>query len=183
MNYTEAQNIIPKFGDFTIDNVEFDIRRSDFNQSVNNLSDMTSTTKLNEIMANGDLTNARLLSGNDNRYTFEARYGSPLSALKNDISNQLSKEVEFTGFFWYPSGGYCGWHTNSNNTGERYYLVWAEESDKSFFRYRDSSTQEIVTNWDQSGWQLRNFTISETDPVWHCVGSETNRISIGFKTL
>ena len=180
MDYTEAQNIIPKFGDFTINNVQFTVRRSDFDQSVNNLSNVTSTTKLNEIVASGDLAHARLLSGNDNRYTFEK---NELSGLKEDISNQLNKNVEFAGFFWYPSGAYCGWHTNSNNTGERYYLVWAEESDKSFFRYRDSSTQEIVTNWDQSGWQLRNFTVSDTNPVWHCVGSETNRISIGFKPL
>lgn len=177
MDYTEAQNIIPKFGDFTIDNVQFNVRRSDFDQSVNNLSNVTSTTKLNEIVASGDLAHARLLSGNDNRYTFEK---NELSGLKEDISNQLNKNVEFAGFFWYPSGAYCGWHTNSNNTGERHYLVWAEESGKSFFRYKDPDTQEIVTNWDQSGWQVRNFTASETNPTWHCVGSETNRISIGF---
>ena len=58
MDYTEAQNIIPKFGDFTIDNVQFNVRRSDFDQSVNNLSNVTSTTKLNEIMTSGDLAHA-----------------------------------------------------------------------------------------------------------------------------
>lgn len=180
MDYTEAQNLISKFGDFTIDNIQFDLKRSDFDQSVNNLSNITSTTKLNEIMANGDLAHARLLSGNDNRYTFQRDH---LPTLTDDVSNQLNKKVAVAGFFWYPSGGYCGWHTNTNNTGERYYLVWAEESEKSFFRYQDPNTQEIITNWDQSGWQLRNFAVSETNPTWHCVGSETNRVSIGFQVL
>ena len=81
-----------------------------------------------------------------------------------------------SGVFHYPPGGFCGWHTNSNLQQERYYFVWAEEDNKSFFRYEDEKTGEIITKWEKKGWQLNKFK----PPSWHCIGSYTNRISFGY---
>ena len=139
-----------------------------------------------EKVRNGEmsLNERRALAANTIEVTIDAQGRINIDEkLRSYAGVVLGEKVVVAGFFWYPSGGYCGWHTNSNNTGERYYLVWAEESEKSFFRYQDPNTQEIITNWDQSGWQLRNFAASETNPTWHCVGSETNRVSIGFQVL
>jgi hypothetical protein len=72
-----------------------------------------------------------------------------------------------------------GWHTNSNNKGYRIYCTFAKESEKSFFRFRDPETEEIVTSWDKKGWNFRMFKIGEK-PIWHSVFSETDRISIGY---
>ena len=82
----------------------------------------------------------------------------------------------YSDMFHYPPCGYCGWHTNSDVSGKRMYLVWAEEDNKSFFRYRDLDTGKIITEWEKRGWQVHRFE----PPIWHCVGSYTNRVSIGF---
>ena len=56
------------------------------------------------------------------------------------------------------------------------YLVWAEEDNKSFFRWEDPRTGEIITKWEKKGWNINRFVA----PIWHCLGSWTNRISIGI---
>lgn len=84
-----------------------------------------------------------------------------------------------TGKFWYPENGYMGWHTNNTYPGFRFYCTHAQEANKSFFRYRDPETGEIVTSWDRVGWMGRIFKIDKDRPFWHCVYSETNRISTG----
>jgi len=84
-----------------------------------------------------------------------------------------------SGHFWYPPGAYMGWHTNSGAPGWRGYINYAEEAGKSFFRYRDPSTGEIVTLMDRE-WNIRIFRIDNEIPLWHAVYSETNRFSIGY---
>jgi hypothetical protein len=84
-----------------------------------------------------------------------------------------------SGRTWYPENGYMGWHTNSNNKGFRLYCSFARESGKSFFRYRNPETGEVVTSFDKDGWNFRIFRIGD-DPLWHCVFSETDRFSIGY---
>ena len=84
-----------------------------------------------------------------------------------------------SGHFWYPKGSYMGWHTNSRAPGWRIYINFAEEPDKSFFRYRDPETGEIITSWDNQ-WNLRVFRITARKPIWHCVHSDTNRFSLGY---
>ena len=87
-----------------------------------------------------------------------------------------------TGLFYYPPNGACGWHTNSNSIGKRIYLTYAKEENKSFFRYYDNNKEDIVTKYDKKGWTINKFNIdNEKNLFWHCVGSDTNRISIGFK--
>jgi len=78
---------------------------------------------------------------------------------------------------WYPPKGYLGWHIDQ--TGGRIYSAYAEG--KSFFRYRDPETKEIITTWDTPGWSFRTFDFDENNPMWHCVGAEDLRISIGYR--
>ncbi len=86
-----------------------------------------------------------------------------------------------TGGFWYPPKGYMGWHTNEDDAGIRCYLVFAREHKESFFRYQDPRDGRIVTRWDRQGWWLRRFRVgSARHRLWHCVYSNTDRISLGF---
>ena len=79
---------------------------------------------------------------------------------------------------WYPKGGYLGWHTD--NDGGRLYATWA--NGKSFFRYQDPTTGKIITSWDKpKQWTFRIFTFDSDNPLWHCVGAEDIRISIGYR--
>lgn len=93
-----------------------------------------------------------------------------------------TKGLGLSGRIWYPPAGYMGWHTNDNNRGYKLYCTHCRESDKSFFRYRNPYTNEIVTSWDKAGWNFRIFRIQE-ELLWHCVYSETDRISIGYTLL
>jgi hypothetical protein len=87
--------------------------------------------------------------------------------------------ISSSGHFWYPAGSYMGWHTNSRVPGWRVYINYAEEPGKSFFRYRDPLTKEIVTLQDKE-WNLRVFRITSEQPIWHTVYSDTNRFSFGY---
>ncbi|MCB1554908.1 MAG: hypothetical protein KDJ14_13965 [Xanthomonadales bacterium] len=110
------------------------------------------------------------------------------SELARQMARALEEEIRPTsparfyqsGRFWYPDAGYMGWHHNGNQPGFRIYCNHAREHERSFFRYLDPATDEVVTHWDQQGW---NFRIFRTDaaPLWHCVYSETDRLSLGFK--
>lgn len=85
-----------------------------------------------------------------------------------------------TGAIMYKPGDYMGWHTNSAFAGTRIYLTYCEEGGKSFFRYYDMEQDEIVTDYDNEGTNIRIFNVSEDKPFWHCVGSDCYRISLGF---
>jgi hypothetical protein len=92
-------------------------------------------------------------------------------------NNKLQRQ---TGCFWYPNKGYMDWHTNEDNTGYRIYIVYSENGD-SFFRYMDPLTEEIITSYDNPGWNMRSFKVGGYNkPLWHCVLSNTDRISLGF---
>ena len=73
-----------------------------------------------------------------------------------------------------------GWHTNSRVPGWRMYLNYAQVPGKSFFRYRDPDTHEVITAWDKQ-WNFRLFRIDAANPMWHAVYSQTNRFSLGYK--
>lgn len=105
-----------------------------------------------------------------------------------DVIDGLTKafdcKVQHTGAFWYPPGGYMGWHTNENNMGHRLYAVYVPESNMSYFKYRDPKDGSIITDWDQKGWNIRVFKILRgKDRLWHCVYSGTDRISLGFNLV
>jgi hypothetical protein len=90
--------------------------------------------------------------------------------------------AERVGHFWYPPGSYMGWHTNSNSPGWRMYVVYCEEPGKSFFRYRDPDTHEIVTSYDQR-WTVRLFRVTTDNLLWHSIYSDTNRYSFGYRIV
>lgn len=92
---------------------------------------------------------------------------------KNNIS------IKPSGHFWYPPGAYMGWHTNSRAPGWRIYINYAEDENKSFFRYQDQKTREIITLNDKE-WNIRIFKVTQDTPLWHCVYSQTNRFSLGY---
>jgi hypothetical protein len=127
-----------------------------------------------------DLPRARNRHQNDNRIFLEEN-SQKIKELENSISEINKLNLVKSGFFWYPPLSYCGWHTNSNDTGERIYYVFSQEENKSFFRYIKDG--EMVTKYDNVGWTKNQFKVSniEAQLNWHCVGSYTNRISIGFK--
>ena len=90
--------------------------------------------------------------------------------------------IGVTGHFWYPPGGYMGWHTNHRNPGWRVYVTYAEEPGRSFFRYRDPETDRVVTSVDDI-WNLRLFRVSPEVPLWHAVYSDTHRHSFGYRIV
>jgi len=119
------------------------------------------------------------VSSNDNLVNFDHL----------NISNKMihvikrifpENRVEVSGFFHYPKTGYMSWHTNSDVPCKRLYITWAKESNSSFFRYYQDNN--IITDYDDKGLTLRLFDIKDKPPyLWHCVGSNTDRISFGFR--
>ena len=129
-----------------------------------------------------DLPNARISHTNDNRIYLE-RENREVSELTKKLSEINNLNLISTGFYWYPPFSYCGWHTNSDNEGRRLYYIYSQEEDKSFLR--SIKDGEMVTKYDNLGWTKNDFRVNsdESNLNWHCVGSYTNRISIGFKVL
>ena len=101
------------------------------------------------------------------------------SKLATVLKDRKIKHMGISGRIWYPINGFMGWHTNSNNKGFRVYCTFAKEGNKSFFRYRNPETDEIITSWDKEGWNFRIFKIGELN-LWHSVYSQTDRFSIGY---
>ena len=91
-------------------------------------------------------------------------------------------EVENTGHFWYPDGGFMAWHTNLRTPGWRCYISLADVPGRSFFRYRDPRDGRVSTSWDRL-FNVRLFHITPSAPLWHAVYSETNRFSLGYKII
>ena len=89
-------------------------------------------------------------------------------------------DVANSGHFWYPPGGYMSWHTNLRTPGWRLYINHVDEPGKSFFRYRNPDTGEIITAMDRT-WNFRLFKITSSRPLWHAIYSDTNRFSVGYK--
>ena len=89
--------------------------------------------------------------------------------------------VTASGRYIYPPTGYMGWHTNYKSPGKRLYVTYASEDKKSFFRYRNPKTKEIITDYDDKGITTRQFDITGKHPYfWHCVGSDCIRVSFGY---
>ena len=95
-----------------------------------------------------------------------------------------SSSILLSGNFLYPKNGYMGWHTNADTPYLRCYITYSENGD-SYFKYRDPNTKEIIIDTDNIGWTMRYFVISNKieELFWHCVYSNTNRISIGYRII
>ena len=114
-----------------------------------------------------------------NLYKFENVQFEFVKVIAAHIKDYGAKAIGLSGRIWYPHCGFMGWHTNSNNRGIRLYCTFSRESEKSFFRYRDPNTGEVITSWDKEGWNFRAFNIGDK-PLWHSVFSMTDRFSIGY---
>lgn len=90
------------------------------------------------------------------------------------------------GFFVYPPGGFMEWHTNEHQSGTRVYFTYAEEGGKSginFVHENRDFENDVIESPDIQGWQNRSFFVGDgsSDPAnWHCIWSNTTRLSIGF---
>lgn len=92
-----------------------------------------------------------------------------------------AKNVMHRGTFYYPPNAECYWHTNADTPGKRIYLTWAEEDDKSFFKYYDNVKCKIVTRYDKKGWNVNKFDIPSDGFLWHYIATkDTKRKSVGF---
>jgi hypothetical protein len=92
--------------------------------------------------------------------------------------------ILLSGNFLYPKNGYMGWHTNADTPYLRCYITYSENGD-SYFKYYDQLTKKTIVDMDNIGWTLRYFKISNKSDelLWHCVYSNTNRISIGYRII
>ena len=98
------------------------------------------------------------------------------------ISNIYPKaSITQSGNFFYPENGFMSWHTNIKSPGRRIYLSYVEETNKSAFKYIQNNRE--VVSFDFVGWNMREFFVSEDSPFWHCVYTETPRMSIGFRVF
>ena len=110
------------------------------------------------------------------------RFINDVAKIRLMLKDKYKGEVVVSGQFYYPPTGYMGWHTNCGDPCERFYITWASEDKKSFFRYYDYEKDEIITDYDDKGITVRQFNIPDRAPhLWHCVGSECDRLSIGFR--
>ena len=114
------------------------------------------------------------------------RHILPLETVKNVrcILESIYGEEYFiqnTGNFLYLNSGYMEWHTNYDNIGDRIYITYCLEDNKSFFRYYDYESGNIITDYDNKGVTIRKFTVTGSEPYfWHSVASKCDRISLGF---
>ncbi len=104
------------------------------------------------------------------------------------LENIFETEVRFSGSLWYPPSSYRLWHTNETQPGWRMYWIdfdgfESNKTEKSFFRYMNPQTKELVTLNEQPK-IVRFFRVeSDADKLfWHCIANTTkfNRWSFGF---
>jgi len=93
------------------------------------------------------------------------------------------KEVVLQGRTFYPKESFMSWHNDNSDPGYIFYCTYAEEDNKSFFRYQNTDTGKVETAWDKKGWYFRIFDINPENPLWHCIFSDTIRFSIGHRFI
>ena len=115
-----------------------------------------------------------------NYYSFSPAYSDSLLHIIKEL--YPDKHVYSSGHFYYPKTGYMGWHTNSSQPDEHLYIVYASEDKESFFRYYQDD--EVITHYDNKGLNIRTFKATDQRPFfWHCVGSNCDRYSFGYRLL
>lgn len=86
--------------------------------------------------------------------------------------------VVISGHFYYPPGGFMSWHTNSDKPQKHVYIVIADGD--AGFKYVENGA--VVDDKDDIGITIREFDVTDTQPLfWHCVYSNCNRYSFGFR--
>jgi predicted ribosomally synthesized peptide with nif11-like leader len=104
------------------------------------------------------------------------------------LEPMFGSNLRFSGSMWYPPYSYRLWHTNETQPGWRMYLINFDEAipepdTRSFFRYMNPQTRELVTLRDRPA-MLRFFKVDQREDrlFWHCIvnGAPRNRWSFGF---
>lgn len=104
------------------------------------------------------------------------------------LENIFGTEIRFSGSLWYPPNSYRLWHTNETQPGWRMYWIdfdnlSSDNQEKSFFRYMNPQTKELVTLYEQPK-MVRFFKVENNSNklFWHCIANPTkfNRWSFGF---
>ena len=172
------EDLILKHMQAILEDVELSKNKTTFNFVDTSIEEKLSHQALAKAMKD-NVDVAVQLPDNDNRIFLSKAKNKALAKFDEELGGQY----RCTGFFWYPPGSYCGRHTNADLEGERTYFVWSPEDGKSFFRYYDAKNETIVTEPEQKGITVRKFSTSKDEPFWHCVGSYTNRVSIGYMEI
>jgi len=84
-----------------------------------------------------------------------------------------------SGNFLYPPGGYMSWHTNSDFPSKRLYITMVDQIGKSGFKYYFNN--QVIDDVDNATITIREFDVCSKDLFWHCVYSNTNRYSFGYR--
>tara|TARA_B100000902_G_scaffold354671_1_gene367008 strand:- start:426 stop:1424 length:999 start_codon:yes stop_codon:yes gene_type:complete len=101
-----------------------------------------------------------------------------------NLMNKI-REIEKDGFYivdkinYYPVNGFCDWFKYLDNDDKYIYLLYSEETNRSFIRYLNNETNNIVTCYNKKGWN--KYVIHSNKNIWHCIGSDTQCINIVFK--
>lgn len=94
----------------------------------------------------------------------------------------VSSNIKVAGHALYLRGSHMGWHSNHSRSDGRIYCSWSERGESNYFRYVDPLTDEIITQWEAPGWNIKSFTIPDnTSRFWHCIGANSLRLSLGFR--
>jgi len=135
--------------------------------------DRLSEESLNFIFSKGNVLN---ITEDKNSFTFPKKYAVNIKPIVKTLFPEMFLHV--TGHYYYPKTGYLGWHTNYASPNDRVYVTYS--TGNSFFRYYDG--EKVVTDYDDCGFTIRRFSILNKKPYfWHCVGSDCDRFSFGFK--
>tara|TARA_B100001996_G_scaffold148340_1_gene112958 strand:- start:1137 stop:1673 length:537 start_codon:yes stop_codon:yes gene_type:complete len=117
-------------------------------------------------------------SRDKNLYSFPKEFSEKLIPIVEEL--YPDNKVTPSGYFYYPPTGFCSWHTNFEAPYERLYITYSSEEKKSFFRYYQDG--KVITDYDDKGITFRQFKTPSTKPYfWHCVGSECDRFSFGYR--
>jgi hypothetical protein len=114
-----------------------------------------------------------------------ASFNSCIESIKEELHlalPEVESEIGLSGNAVYLSGSHMGWHSNHSRSDGRIYCSWADEDEANFFRYEHPITGEVITSWEQPGWNIKSFTIPEKPArFWHCIGAKSLRLSLGFR--
>ena len=106
--------------------------------------------------------------------------------IKPNIVESIGKQIEVmfpgynasnSGMHLYPSGGFLGWHTNSNAEYTRVYVSYSKQGN-GYFKWLRNDLKGV--SQDTKGWMMRIFDTSKPY-LWHCVYTDEPRISIGYR--
>ena len=111
------------------------------------------------------------------------QWGKYLDDLKNRTAERFGAHTSALALH-YPPEGFVGWHTNWNSPSYQILFTWSETGD-GYFRYKDPTSNTIVTLRDSPGWNVRyHYFGRKEEPehaLWHCAYTKCERFSFAYK--